>query len=541
MKFFLFTVLFACGAHAAEVHVASSGEATKPFATVERAGDGVIFENERYRFFPDRMESFDCYPGVFRSTDHQSITKDGDPNYTWHPQRSDTLTLRTPYPILDAVFALAVDETLAMIAPAGTDSHRLKGGQPGDQYYAPYYYWTHGSDIREYTRDSAQHIQWGDSVLLSPATARGTLLRCCDLNRRSIREDAVVTADSVHLIPAMWEYYRITGDRSMLETCWGCLWNTMQEKQRTQLQNDGLWNGSMWSDAQAGFLKPEHFQNRHTSVKSLYANTVAAGAWRDLEAIATTRGKSAEAKVCSDAYAALKNAINRHLYRPEFGTYCYYKYEPTGQYCDYREDIAAGMIYLFGVADASRTLEYHAKFKPTPYGYRNVDPVLPSGEAAYHGGNPWEDQEAYHGWAMALLRKPDELRPFIFWHARNALPLKQWREGTINPSTGLLHHNYKRLIWGSLGYVCYWTRGVFGFTYETDGLRFVPCVPQEFGGAFRAMLRCVDYRRSRLRIALSGCGTNLQEMRLDGKAATIIPTTLTGEHEVEIRLAPSKR
>jgi cellobiose phosphorylase len=125
--------------------------------------------------------------------------------------------------------------------------------------------------------------------------------------------------------------------------------------------------------------------------------------------------------------------------------------------------------------------------------------------------------------------------------ARAALPLKQWREGTINPSTGLLHSNYKRLVWGALGYTAYWTRGLFGIVYEPDGLRFKPCVPNDFGDGFRAVLSHVNYRRSRLSITLVGRGTKLQQVLLDGKPVQKIPGDLNGRHGVEIRLAGAVR
>ena len=71
-----------------------------------------------------------------------TFTKDGDPDFKWEEFRPDSLHLQTPYPILDAAFSLAVDEALTCIAPGR------------------YYYWTKGGGMREYTRDTAQHVQW---------------------------------------------------------------------------------------------------------------------------------------------------------------------------------------------------------------------------------------------------------------------------------------------------------------------------------------------------------------------------------------------
>jgi autotransporter-associated beta strand protein len=497
-----------------------------------------IFANTAFRFFPDRMEAFDVYQGVYRSSDGLTLTKDGDPTYTWANARLDRLYLQSAFPILDATFALAVDALFRVRAPAGTTSAQLGGDQPGGQYYVPYFYFTHGTDIREYTRDSAQHIQWGDSVILDPQATRGSLIRRCDFANRLIREDAVTTADSVHFISAAWEYFKITGDTNLLLTCWACMSNTITSKEATQKDlSDGLWTGSPWSDNVTGFVTQQEFNTRQTAVKSLYGNLMVAMAWRDLGQIAATLVHTNEVAQYSQKCAASKAAINAKLYRPEYGTYCYYEYQPSGTNYNYREDMSAGLLYLADVADAAHCLDYHSRFKATLYGYRNVDPVLPSGATSYHGGNVWENQEAYHGWALARLGQPELLEPFIFWHARSGLPLKGWQEGTIDPSTGQFHTNYTRMAWGAMGYISYWTRGVFGVIYQPDGLAFAPCVPHSFGDNFHAVLNNFNYRNSQLRLILTGCGTSLESLLLDGVAVSGIPAAVSGAHTVELRMS----
>jgi len=510
------------------------------------SADTPLFSNSSFSFYDNRLVSNDKYTGTWRSTDGMSITKDGDTAHgTWNRAASDKLYLQTPYPILDAAFSLAIRESLDVIAPAGTKSAQLAGDSPGGTYYYPYYYFTHGKDIREYTRDTAQHVEWGDSVILTPEVVKGTMLRRCDFSKKLIREDAVTTADSVALITSIWEYYKITGDDAFLSTVWDCLWNTLHSKEVSLKKDDGLWTGSPWADGVTAFVKAEHFKNRNTAVKSLYANTVVAEAWASLANIATALGKTSEASECNSKYNDLKTAINNRLYRPEFKNYCYYKYESDGTYYDYREDISAGMIYLYGIADSAKALAYHNAFVPTNYGYRNVDPVLSNsretlngvtyvGEATYQGGNVWENQEAYHAWLMSKLHMSAELKNFIFWHARAGLLLEKWQEGTINPSTGELHRNYTHMLWGNLGYTSNWTRGVFGINYATDGITFAPCVPDDFGNNFYAVLNNFTYRKSNLRIALMGKGTIVDHMTLDGKNITSVPANITGPHAIII-------
>ncbi len=499
-----------------------------------------IFSNSAFVFYPDRMECSDVYAGVYRSTNGLTITQDGNPSYAWTTPQMNQLSLQTPYPILDGAFALAVDALFKVRAPAGTASAMLGGYSPGSVYYVPYFYMTHGADIREYTRDFSQEIQWGDIAVIDPVTTRGTLIRRCDITNNIIREDAVVTSDSIHFISAAWEYFKITGDTNLLTTCWRCMWNTMTNKETTYLDgDDGLWYGGPWSDNVSGYVTTGDFNNRLTQLKSLYGNLLVTMAWRDLGQIAATLGFANEAILCGQKSSASKVAINAKLYRPEFGTYCYYMNVVSNTAYNYREDISAGLLYLSGVASVQACLNYHSNFAATPYGYRNVDPIMPAGQTSYHGGNVWEDEAGFHGWAMALLGRPEELEPFIFWHARAGLPLKKWQEGTINPSTGQFHSNYTWVSWGATGYTCYWTRGVFGITYNPDGIQFAPCVPNSFGNNFYSVLNHFTYRNCNLRIILIGCGTVVQIILVDGVPASSVPATLTGNHVIQIKMANS--
>lgn len=517
-------------------------------ADVSEHSNIVLYSNERFTFYPDRMVAKDCYTGVYRSTDGKRITKDGDSSWTWDHRKEDKLHLQTPYPILNAVFALAVSESLDYVAPAGTNSDMLCGDEPGGQYYYPYFYYTHGRDIREYTRDTAQHIEWGDSVILDRNAAKGSILRRCNLKARTIREDACPTADSLHLIIAALEYYKITGDRAVLADTWDCFQNTIQGREREKKIFNDLWTGSPWSDHACGFASPTHFNRRNSDVVSLYGNTIAAGAWRALGRIAVILGKDDVAKTAAAKYRELKTAIRTVLYNPKTESFGYYRYLLDGSSLEYREDISAGMIYLYGIADAAEAAAYHSKFTATPYGYRNLDPMIravtppPHSDIAdYHIGNIWENQEAYHGWLMNRLRRPDDLKTFVFWHARAGLPLKEWREGTRYPATGEFHANYKHLVWGALGYTSYWTRGIFGICYDVDGIHFQPCVSKDFGDDFRAVLNNFTYRDCNLKITLNGCGTTLTDLRLNGRDVTVVPPDLKGNHEVTITMCRKTR
>lgn len=507
--------------------------ATGWWANIAFGQEEAIFANDRFVFYKDRLETRDRGNAVYRSSDGLAITRNGHPHRTRNRFRQDKLYLQTPFPILDAAFALAVDETLGCIAPAGTKSAQLGPGKTGGIYHRRYYYLTHGKDIREYTRDTAQHVQLGDSVIIDRDAAEGSIVRRFVFENKRIREDYIVTADSVHLISAVLEYYRITGDKGFLRNVWDCMWNEMIAKEAVRKKEDGLWLGSLWADHGSGFIEQEHFENRNKHVKSLYANTLVADAWKSLAEMADLLGFQGEKETAEQNYLELKTAINQVLYRPELGTYCYYKYDVGDLYYDYRENVSAGLIYLAGVADKKKTIAYHNRFTATPYGYRNVDPVIRK-ETEWMGGNVWDVQEAYHAWALARLNKGESLKDFIFWHARAGIVPNEWREGTINPTTGKLNNNYKRFACSAMAYTSYWTRGIFGVTYEFGGIRFDPCVPPSFGDDFFAVLNNFTYREGSLRIILRGQGYEVARVTLNGRKVATIPGEIKGKNTIEI-------
>ena len=109
--------------------------------------EALLFSNDQFSFYPDHMEARDVYKGVYRSTDGLTLVKDGDPTFRWAGARTDRLYLQTPYPILNAAFALAVDDAMGSVAAAGTQSAQLSGDVAGRPYFRRYFYLTHGKDI----------------------------------------------------------------------------------------------------------------------------------------------------------------------------------------------------------------------------------------------------------------------------------------------------------------------------------------------------------------------------------------------------------
>jgi len=158
----------------------------------------VLFSNGRFTFYGDRMESFDIYKEVYRAGQGLTITRDRQPKFKRGDFRLDKLYLQTPYPILDAVFALAIDEAFRVVAPKGTKSAQMGPGKPGSRYYQPYYY--HVDGIRF---DPCVPRSFGDSfyAVLNNFTYRNSSLRIILRGKGCTLDSVLLDGKLVTVIP----------------------------------------------------------------------------------------------------------------------------------------------------------------------------------------------------------------------------------------------------------------------------------------------------------------------------------------------------
>ena len=71
-----------------------------------------------------------------------------------------------------------------------------------------------------------------------------------------------------------------------------------------------------------------------------------------------------------------------------------------------------------------------------------------------------------------------------------------------------------------------------GISYDEQGLRFQPCVPEAFKGL---EIENLNYQLAKLTVKTSGVGT-VEYVILDGEKVDFIPYGLTGNHIVHIKL-----
>jgi hypothetical protein len=76
--------------------------------------------------------------------------------------------------------------------------------------------------------------------------------------------------------------------------------------------------------------------------------------------------------------------------------------------------------------------------------------------------------------------------------------------------------------------------GLFGLVVGVDEIRFRPLVPAGFS---RLRLSGFAYRDLTLDITITGAGSDIGSLTIDGRPGDAIPATLTGRHEVAITLS----
>jgi cellobiose phosphorylase len=76
--------------------------------------------------------------------------------------------------------------------------------------------------------------------------------------------------------------------------------------------------------------------------------------------------------------------------------------------------------------------------------------------------------------------------------------------------------------------------GLFGMNFEPSGIIFKPLLPGRWGSVRVTELQ---YRNMTLDIRLSGAGTRITNVRLDGAAVekAYVPSNLKGQHIIEIQ------
>lgn len=414
-----------------------------------------------------------------------------------------------------------------------------------------------GDYPQPWTRDAAVN-SWNAGSLIAPEIARDTLWSVTVRDKDgtpSVQRDNQWW-DKVIWILGAWNHYLVTGDREFLADSYGVAKKLLAEMKRERLNaRFGLYQGpSFFNDGIAGYPAPpaesddqgSSFVLDHAGsdqIMALSTNCLYVGAYRSASRMARELGQK-EAEYEAEA-KRLAGTINRRLWDAKRGAYAYFL-RPDGSLDASQEGCGISFAVLFEVADKARAKEIMGKAHLEPFGITDVYPHFPrfsDEKPGRHNEIVWPVVQGF--WAraavhlrnMTVFAKETETlaglsakspggRFFEIYNAKTGVIDGGWQNG----------HRWSSVhdqTWSATAYLSMLLNGMAGLRFGSDGLRFEPMLPAGWGNV---QIRNLRYRKCTLDLSLSGGGTKVKSMLVDGKTARLVAGGLVGRHEVAIVL-----
>ena len=423
-----------------------------------------------------------------------------------------------------------------------------------------------GGYDQPWTRDASLN-SWNAASLLEPSVARNTLWAVCVRGA-----DGALTVqqdnqwwDKIIWVTGAWSYYTVTGDRAFLTQAYGVAQNELAQMKREHYNSEyGLFQGpAFFTDGIAGYPEPEYdpkngssfvLDHHYTSeLMALSTNCAYYHAYQVAAQMARELGRPAsEAEQCDHSAAALRTAINTHLWRPSAGTYGYFVHGAgplQGQLETAQEGIGLSFAILFHVASPAQAKDILQTVHRSPHGILVSWPYFARFSADHpgrHNGMVWPLVNGMFACAAASAGRADLFqseaenaarlsagsgnRFFEIYNGQTGAPDGGWQVGRRWDSA-------PDQTWSATAFLRMMYSGLLGMEFGPNSLRFAPTLPASWGGA---TLTGLHYRAAVLSVALKGSGSHIARFVCDGKtqAQPIVPASLTGAHQIVITLKP---
>ncbi|TGE10597.1 glycogen debranching protein [Hymenobacter fodinae] len=434
--------------------------------------------------------------------------------------------LTSDYPLLDALYNLALEEAKRAVEPDGT----FRTGQE----------WA-----GVWTRDISYSIILSQA-LLQPEVAKTSLLRKVTPEGRIVQDTGTggaypCSTDRIIWATAAWEIYKATGDEAWLRQVYPIIKNSIGDDQQVAYDPaTGLVRGESsfldWREqTYPKWMQPVDIYQSET----LGTNAAHFQGNQVLALMAEQLGHSAVAARHRAVAARIKQGINQHLWQEERGYYGQFLYGRNFlQLSPKAEALGEALTVLFEVADEAKARRVVAHTPVMEYGIPCIYPQI-SGIPPYHNNAVWPFVQSYWGLAAAKVGNETAFMESMMAVARPAALFLTNKENFVasNGDFAGTEINSSNMLWslsGALGLVY---KGLFGMDFQADRLTFRPFVPQALQGTRK--LTGFRYRQAVLDMQLLGYGRTIRNITLDGQPLpnATIPATLTGAHAIRIELA----
>ncbi|RYU75329.1 alpha-L-rhamnosidase-related protein [Hymenobacter persicinus] len=434
--------------------------------------------------------------------------------------------LTSDFPLLDALYNLALEEATRAVEPDGT----FRTGQE----------WA-----GVWTRDISYSIILSQA-LLQPEVAKTSLLRKVSAQGRIIQDTGTggaypCSTDRIIWAVAAWEIYKTTGDEAWLRQVYPIIKASIEDDALNAYDaTTGLVRGESsfldWREqTYPKWMQPVDIyqsENLGTNAAHFQGNQV-------LALLADKLGQAEVARQARGRAARIKAGINEHLWLEEKGNYGQYRYGRTFPTISPKsEALGEALTVLFGVADEARAKTIVARTPVMDYGIPCIYPQI-AGIPPYHNNAVWPFVQSYWGLAAAQAGNENAFLESLMAVARPAAMFLTDKENFVasNGDFAGTQVNSSNMLWslsGTLGLVY---KGLFGMDFQADYLTFRPFVPQALQGT--RTLTNFHYRGAVLSVEMRGYGRVIRSITLDGQplAEASVPATLTGTHNIHIELS----
>jgi len=435
--------------------------------------------------------------------------------------------VRSQVPLMNAMYRLSLDELIDNIRPDGAFMAGAKW--PG-----------------VWTRDISYSIHLSLAAL-DPEASKNSL-RHKVRNQRIIQDTGTggswpVSTDRMTWALAAWEVYCVTGDTDWLKESYEIIRNSAEDDIRSALDPEtGLYFGESsfldWREqSYPQWLDPKDIYKS----RSLGTNAVHYQTLKILGKIADELNEPKEK--WEKAAQKIREAMNNHLWIEDKGYYGQFLYGRVfSSLSDRSETLGEALSILFGVSDPIKSRRIMESVPIGPYGAACIEPAIPN-IPPYHNDGIWPFVVSYWTWAAKKAGHGPQVEQGIASLYRAAGLFLTNKENMVARTGDYMgtQINSDRQLWSVAGNLSLIFRVFAGMEFLPGGISFHPFIPEGYGN--KLIIEDFSYRNAVINIRISGTGDTIKSFRLNGRKMNrpFIPESLTGKHDIEIRLMPSEK
>lgn len=392
-----------------------------------------------------------------------------------------------------------------------------------------------------WTRDSAINT-WAAGRLYVPRASKNTLLAVCtkDENGNPIILPDNQTWDRIVWTVGAWQYYLATGDEEFLTVARGIVARGLDvlHKERFNAETGLYRGGSFFNDGISGYpadiYEPglDHsFMGMHPrteTIMCLSTNCIYCEAWNILSKMNCLLGISDP--VPALRRDALKAAILATFWNAETKT-CRYMLYPDGRIDESQELAGITFGVLFGILPAE-ALETVQREK---FGVPSIMPPFPGlfsrEKPGRHNNLVWPFLNGFYIQAAAnaaleqiastelsamtcLLSSDGGI--FEIYNPYDGSVDGGWQIGG-DDLQGHLWDSCSDQTWSATSYIGALIHGIFGVDIQEEGIRFIPCVPENLRDS---AIENLTVRGKTYSLKFQGWGKEVASVTVNGQSAT---------------------